>query len=124
LFWCAATRHVYGQQKLLEINEAAIVRVERAKNMFTKALGTARREEVLVDFDELIFCQVTLWTVLLQIIINHLLFSNFNNFNFKITIHLTHHKALVPFFDLFFSEIRVLLQELEVLFRQFWFATL
>ena len=64
--------------------------------MFAESFRVSTREELTVDFLELLLSQVTRWTVLVE--------------------------TLVPLFDFFFAEMCVLLQEPTILFRQFWSA--
>ena len=61
--------------------------------MFAESFRVSTREELTVDFLELLLSQVTRWTVLVE--------------------------TLVPLFDFFFAEMCVLLQEPTILFRQF-----
>lgn len=55
LLRCAGTRDVNCQQELFEIDEAAIIGVERSEHVLAEALGATGREEVLVHFYELFF---------------------------------------------------------------------
>ena len=67
LFRCAAGSDINCEKKFFEVNVARIVRVKSSKDVLAESFGTPGREEVLVDFDELVFCQMTLRTILLQI---------------------------------------------------------
>ncbi len=83
---------VDGQEELLEVDVAVLVRVEGPEHVVAELLGVARREEHLVHVDELDGRQPPVRAVLLE--------------------------ALVPLLDGVLVVARVGLQELEVLLAQ------
>jgi len=55
------------QQELLEVDLAAVVRVERAEHVLAELVGVALREEAGIDFEELGSCQLSTRTISLYI---------------------------------------------------------
>lgn len=55
-----------SEQKLFEINPTVAVGVECTKNVFAELVGGARFEEHFVDFDEFIFRQLAVGTIILK----------------------------------------------------------
>jgi hypothetical protein len=59
----ARRRDVDGEQELLEVDLAAVIRVECAEDVFAELLRVALWEETGIDFEELFARQLTLGTV-------------------------------------------------------------
>jgi len=55
------------QQELLEVDLAAVVRVERAEHVLAELVGVTLREEAGIDFEELGSCQLSTRTISLYI---------------------------------------------------------
>jgi len=73
LFWFTSRRDVDGQQELLEVDLAAVVRVERSEHVRAELVGVALRKEARVDLEKLGARQLTVWTVFLYTVyIQHL----------------------------------------------------
>ena len=66
LFGFPCRRDVDGEQELLEVNLAAVVRIERAEDVLAELVSVSIGKETRVDFEELMSSELSVGTVALK----------------------------------------------------------
>ena len=61
--WSAAGCDIYGEKKLLEVNDSILIRVKSPKDMTTELLGIPSWETLAVDLTEVVRVQLSSWAV-------------------------------------------------------------
>ena len=92
ILWSSTRSHMYGKEKLLEVNEAVVIRVKSPKHMITELLSIPSEEAGAIDLHERVWRQLAVRTIFCE--------------------------PLVPLNDGVNAVVGVCLQELQVLLWQ------